>query len=185
MRASPAPPVYGVRMVCHVKVNLLAQYRITTEAYSLALSAVERRMCASSKAGLSDLLKSARDARRLSSDALLRNVQLLGYPGAETHPHPRVVTHTGRRPPRRPFVLCPLSTLTPPLHPAVFLCEIGPCHVRNTARSIQRRQRRSCSPIYRQIKRALSMTTTSPVQYAQRCLKQPARRARHVPAPRP
>jgi hypothetical protein len=69
MRASPAPPVYGVRMVCHVKVNLLAQYRITTEAYSLALSAVERRMCASSKAGLSDLLKLTRDARRLSSDA--------------------------------------------------------------------------------------------------------------------
>src|SRR5258708_35763275 len=69
MQASPAPLAYGVRMLCLVKVNLLAQYRITTEAYSLALSAVERRMCASSNAGLSDLLKSARDARRLSSDA--------------------------------------------------------------------------------------------------------------------
>ncbi len=64
--ASPRPARY---MVCLVKVNLLAQYRITTDAYSLAVSDLERGMCASGGAGLSDLLKLSRHARRLSKNA--------------------------------------------------------------------------------------------------------------------
>jgi hypothetical protein len=56
-------------MVCPVKVNLLAQYRISTYAYSVAVSDLERRICARGGAGFIDLLKLARDTRRLSKAA--------------------------------------------------------------------------------------------------------------------
>jgi hypothetical protein len=56
-------------MVCPVKVNLLAQYRITTDAYSLAVSDFEQGMYTSGGAGLRELLKLTRHARRLSKNA--------------------------------------------------------------------------------------------------------------------
>jgi hypothetical protein len=55
-------------MVCAVKVKLLAQYRIMTDAYSVALSDLERSMCAS-RGPLIDLLRLTRNARALSKAA--------------------------------------------------------------------------------------------------------------------
>lgn len=56
-------------MDCPVKTNLLAHYRITTDAYSAAVSDLERETCASRGAGLSRLLKSVRYSQRLSKAA--------------------------------------------------------------------------------------------------------------------
>jgi uncharacterized protein (UPF0276 family) len=51
-------------MVCPVKVNLLAHYRILTDAYSVAVSDLHGSMCAS-RGALIDLLKLTRNARAL------------------------------------------------------------------------------------------------------------------------
>ena len=55
-------------VVCPVKVNLLAQYRIMTDAYSAAVFDLERSMCAS-RGPLIDLLKLTRNAREPSKAA--------------------------------------------------------------------------------------------------------------------
>ena len=66
---TPAPAPFWRCMVCQTKVNLLARYRITTYAYSVAASDLERRISARGRAGFIGLLKLVRDTRRLSKNA--------------------------------------------------------------------------------------------------------------------
>ena len=58
-----------LRVPCPEKVKLAAQYRIATEAYSYAVSELERSVHASNRAGFGDLIRLTLAARILSNKA--------------------------------------------------------------------------------------------------------------------
>jgi hypothetical protein len=54
---------------CPAKLKLMTHYRITTAAYSFAVSELERSVQTSNKAAFNDILRLSLDARKLSNNA--------------------------------------------------------------------------------------------------------------------